>query len=91
MIRQALPTSAKHSTSTHHLNINDVVLVALTPHGFKIAESVSAPELSSVNDLGQTRWQLWCLMQTFGPYLYNGATQVFVENRLIWTSKKEER
>lgn len=83
MIRR--PVSLNNSNRVpYHLNINDVVLVTLTAHGNKIAESVSATELRTVNDLGQTRWVLWRLMQTFGPYLYNGCTQIFVENRLIW-------
>lgn len=92
MIRQNLPASVKlPSPTTHHLNINDVVLVALTPHGNRIAEDDNAYELKTVNDLGQTKWQLWRLLEVFGPHTYHGGKQIFVDNRLVWTSTREEK
>lgn len=87
ILRTSLPGGS--IVTTHHLNINDVVLVSLTPHGFKLAEAAEASELKYVNDLSQTKWTIWRLMQVFGPWTFAGGTQIFVDNRLIWT--KEEK
>jgi hypothetical protein len=85
-------------------NINDQVLVRLTPFGEKLwvkkwEETVRVMELpkgkvpdaireANVLKDGRVRFQMWDLAATFGPYLYNGATDVpFVDNK-IWYQRK---
>jgi hypothetical protein len=57
-------------------NINDYVYVRLTEKGRAIlhSQSMSAP---AENENGFGKWQLWCLMNTFGPHLCNGAKVPF--------------
>lgn len=66
-------------------NLNHSVFVKLTEHGRKIHRQAHAdlnascggrlgpysPPLED-ND-GWSRWQLWELMHTFGPHVYNGC------------------
>jgi hypothetical protein len=59
------------------VNINDWVRVELTPEGRAVAER----EKAYVRPDGH--WQLWELMQTFGPHIWHGMpAPLFVENRV---------
>jgi hypothetical protein len=57
-------------------NINYNVHVRLTEEGRNILHSqkVTVPP---EDQNGYSRWQLWVLMNTFGPHLWNGAPVPF--------------
>ncbi len=69
------------------VSLNDTVTVRLTPHGAGIYCKWVMPEGQGYRptpldrarvDGGATRWQLWELMQVFGPHVGNGALNPFV-------------
>jgi hypothetical protein len=76
------------------LNVNDEVLVRLTPQGHarlmanhaELFKGISyAPEYVPPKRTadGWDRFQLWVLMAAFGPYLHNGMTgQFFINNEV---------
>lgn len=74
------------------MNINDRVVVRLTPYGEElwakvwndITHGAGVPKPVRVNNTdadGRVHFHLWDLMKTFGPYLYHGSGhQMFVGN-----------
>jgi hypothetical protein len=69
-------------SETREFNMNDTVLVRLTPEGHEQYRKswnelrLEPPPLKSEED-GWTRFQLWDLCNTFGPALYNGSRVPF--------------
>lgn len=64
------------------LNINENVFVRLTDHGRDILRK-NGVEVPPEDAKGYSRWQLWCLMQEFGPYIGMGRTNPFDLNLYI--------
>lgn len=59
-------------------NINNVVKVKLTDLGRKILAADTHRYIVLKEDrAGWSEWQLWELMQVFGPHLYMGASLPF--------------
>lgn len=69
-------------------NINDSVMVKLTPFGkalLKIEHQNVFDGLKRYqpyippkeDENGYSTWQLWVLMQTFGPHIFNGSQLPF--------------
>jgi hypothetical protein len=54
------------------ININDYVFVRLTDVGKAILKAQNCPPPAE-NEDGYGKWQLWILMNTFGPHLNNGS------------------
>lgn len=82
------PTESKPS-KPKVLNLNDSVRVKLTDHGRSVhakdhadcwgSAGVIRPYTPPKEDAdGWSTWQLWVLMQTFGPHIYMGATPCFL-------------
>jgi len=80
------------------VNINEFVWVRLTPAGveafradiekFPLVEDRTVEQIMDSRDAGDglSRFQLYELMDIFGPYLYNGAlSNMFVENTIYFT------
>jgi len=65
------------------ININEIVLVQLTPHGTQILEGAGRTVFFQPNRFGERRFQLWELMEIFGPHMHNGMNQIFVENTIV--------
>lgn len=77
------------------MNINDKVLVRLTPYAHAIlvvnhyqifSSHTNPPEYIGppTRTDGWTEFSLWALMNEFGPYCYNGCHgQLFVNNEVI--------
>lgn len=70
------------------LNVNDMVRVKLTDYGravhakdhanFRINAGVNRSYMPPKEDAeGWSEWQLWVLMQAFGPYIATGFTGCF--------------
>ncbi len=57
-------------------NINNYVHVRLTAKGRNVLHSQKI-KIPSEDQNGFSKWQLWELMNTFGPYLHNGETVPF--------------
>lgn len=74
------------------MNINDEVVVRLTPAGeeawrrYWLKTSDGVPEVirtSATLPDGKVRFQIHHLMYTFGPYCYNGSNELpFVNNEI---------
>ena len=66
------------------MNINDMVEVDLTVYGIDIYYSrhIGFPALMELIKDGKLKTQLWCLFETFGPYMHMGSKQIFVDNRI---------
>lgn len=70
------------------LNLNDVVWVRLNARG-KQAHAENCAGLRAKITMrkpdkdGWTKWQLWELMQEFGPHLSLGASSVFENNEIL--------
>jgi hypothetical protein len=59
-----------------NFNINNNVYVRLTEKGRSVLFSQNiSPPLEDENGYG--KWQLWVLMNTFGPHLWNGSPVPF--------------
>ena len=73
------------------INLNKYVNVRLTEIGLKVfKESFGGkiPEWFNPYIKGdQYTFQLWDLMSIFGSKLYNGAPQMFKDNKIIFKSK----
>jgi len=68
------------------LNINETVKVRLTKEGEKLLEQSKEEGFHplQVMDCEYYReFQLWDLAHIFGPEMYNGGPQLFVDNNLI--------
>ena len=82
------PTEAKPS-KPKVINLNDSVRVKLTDHGRAVHEKDHAilyasaagpkPAYTPIKEdaEGWSRWQLWVLMQAFGPHTYLGGRPCF--------------
>lgn len=63
-------------------NVNHYVRVKLTSVGWELVKNhwvqfgLAAPK-PTMDTGGWTRWQLWDLMNIFGPHLYNGCEMPF--------------
>ena len=70
--------------STIDLNINDTVKVKLTQAGFQIACDAGYQNTATNIDVdGYSSFQLWILMEIFGPHLYHGMPNtLFEQNRI---------
>ena len=74
------------------MNVNEIVWVKLTEHGKSVWkkhwEDLKVPakhcELR-LNWDGRARFQMWELMQVFGPAMYCGGPNVFEDNLLYFT------
>ena len=53
-------------------NVNDYVLVKLTPVGKDLLKKNDRP-IPDENSEGWSRWQLWELASAFGDHMYNGC------------------
>lgn len=70
------------------LNLNDIVYVRLTNHGLTVHRDwwhdLSIPNATYVQPQedaeGRSRWHLWELFSIFGPHIYMGCVQVFIDN-----------
>ena len=84
------------------LNINDQVLVKLTPDGAKtyrdwqdfwfkpllgVIPRAYEIERKSTEVGDKHRFQIWQLMQIFGEKMYNGGRQQFENNIIDWEGK----
>jgi hypothetical protein len=82
-----------------NININDHVLVKLTPDGWKTYEewqdhwlkpllyifpNAYEIERKSTEAGDKHRFQIWQLMQIFGEKMYNGGRQQFENNIIDW-------
>ena len=75
------------------ININARIKVKLTPHGERIhfdhyyrllKDKYPLRECLPKQDAdGYTQYQIWEFANIFGPYIYNGAEQVIVENEMV--------
>jgi len=63
-------------------NINESVKVRLTKLGRKIINEDEYAIIPSEDEEGWSEWQLWVLMQTFGPHMGNGMRIPFYTT--IW-------
>ncbi len=63
-------------------NLNDMVIVKLTPHGYRVAKLHG---LDYRHD-GSCSCQMREFMQAFGPHLFNGCDQL-IEGNLVEVSK----
>lgn len=78
-----------------HLSLNDNVKVKLTPRGVqRYIESYTElgcppPSLPQPDSEGYTSFQLWTLMNTFGPATYMGMPLMFERNLVVieWECK----
>lgn len=77
------------------MNINDHVWVHLNDHGKKVFEA-SRASLETVlgykpkaPDHGWCKFQMWCLMETFGPVLWMGAEVPFTKNEIYFSEPPE--
>lgn len=79
------------------VNFNDRVLVRLTEHGRRILEErheemrQKLPSYPSyvprkTNDEGQVSFQIWDLMNTFGPHMHLGSNKLPIEADLTFPS-----
>ncbi len=79
------------------VNFNDRVLVRLTEDGHRILKErheemrQKLPSYPSyvprkTNDEGQVSFQIWDLMNTFGPYMHLGSTKLPIEASLTFPS-----
>jgi hypothetical protein len=85
----ALPLIEEACRPAGSFNVNEYVLVRLTEHGREIIRKDDAkwgelyPSLRGRSTLpkedadGWSKWQLWHLMQTFGPHVANGVQNPF--------------
>lgn len=70
-------------------NINDQVRVKLTPVGLQFLKANGhdwrlTPDASNAPDeRGWSTWQLWDLMQIFGPIIYHGCSLPFETSIII--------
>lgn len=80
-------------------NINYKIMFKLTPKGEETLEKIKEnhnkeyPEFLfdnyyTINENGYMVMQLWRFMSLFGPYFYNGAPQIIVDNTIIMTETK---
>jgi len=69
------PTEAKPSKPTV-LNVNSTVRVKLTDHGRAVYQKHWGEPPKEDAD-GWSTWQLWVLMQAFGPHITFGFTSLF--------------
>jgi len=63
-------------------NISESVMVMLTERGRRCiaytAESIGlAPHIPKEDAKGWSSWQLWCLIEEFGPYIHLGCLPPF--------------
>jgi ATP-dependent Clp protease ATP-binding subunit ClpA len=61
-------------------NFNDYITVTLTEAGLKVVQASRRWESSTELDGTKLRTQLWVFMQYFGPLVYIGGPQYFVDN-----------
>lgn len=68
----------------HHLNTNDYVYFKLTTWGRQLLTERATQSLNyTCNDRsGIVRMQLWKAMNVFGSEMFNGAKQIFTNNRI---------
>ena len=66
------------------MNINDHVHVKLTAAGARVAALAG-------EDPRQERWQLWHLMQVFGPEIHMGQPEPYFERNQVVLEAESER
>lgn len=74
------------------MNLNDCVWVKLTK-----AAHQKLTDLEHIDDQSHYfsasersgEWQLWRLMQVFGPFIYNGMPEVMFEKNEVFFKKPE--
>lgn len=64
-------------------NINDVMYVKLTDYGRQLMASDRYPVTKVPDKDGYTKWQMWELMQHFGPQCGLGQTLPFETTILV--------
>lgn len=62
---------------TIKMNINDSIIVRLTPYGKDLA---ARSGLCTETEILTGKFQLWSFMNVFGTHLYNGSKQVIWDN-----------
>ena len=67
------------------VNINDYVWVK--PTGYALT-CIPVNELKQlvIDENGWVRFQLWQLMNIFGPHLFNGCQQLFHNNKIMFNA-----
>lgn len=80
-------------------NINDEVAVRLTAHGrevhrrnylnLELSPSEYRPPIEDAE--GWSHWQLWDLMQEFGPHIYMGGKNCFATDIRVKANDKADR
>jgi hypothetical protein len=58
-------------------NINDKVRIKVTGYGCEILEHKDLAWLEKPDEDGWSEWQLWVVMETFGPYIHLGREVPF--------------
>lgn len=65
------------------VNINDYIEVNLTEHGKMLYNEVYGPDRQlDFNSEESLKIQMWEFMNIFGEHLYNGASQIIVDNKM---------
>ena len=65
------------------INTNDYVEVILTEHGRMLYNEVYGSNEQLSDDLEEPlKIQMWEFMNIFGEHLYNGASQIIVDNEM---------
>lgn len=91
---------ANEKSDIRSVNINDFVKVVLTEQGEKVHRNCMSRLLNlkdSMDDKcapdkdsdGYTKYQLWILMNTFGPYCFNGAEPMFIDNKVVLCDEED--
>ena len=58
-------------------NMNDNVKIKITEHGRELLSNGSFEHLYKEDDNGWSKWQLWHVMEIFGPHISLGCTPPF--------------
>lgn len=58
-------------------NISHIVRVKLTERGRRILAEMTFPHAVEEDSEGFSEWQLWVLMETFGPHIHLGSDLCF--------------
>ncbi len=82
------------------MNLNDTVRVRLTYEGRRVhrqrhddfwaaiaKSAMPQPYVPPVEKDGWSEWQLWVLMEQFGPYTWIGAKPLFEGNEIVLDSR----
>lgn len=66
-------------------NINDEVIVKLTPEGERVYTMNCIGNRSRLNNDGVYNFQIWDFMAIFGPEIHHGMQKLlFVSNKLVF-------